>query len=170
MVNHQWIFVAGYNNGQRPHGTFPARMMTTFTGWTNSNDWNYDIGYVLVSQVNGRHVQDVVGSQGIGFNFGRNEVIYSFGYPLNLDRGEMMQYCRAQTGRHPSDSGYHGQRMQCDMTGGSSGGPSLQLFNPGNGIGYVTSVNSFTVSDQPNTMFGPYFGNDAGSLYDLFKK
>ena len=52
LVNHQWVFVPGYNNGQRPYGTFPARMMTTFNGWTNSNDFNYDIGYVLVSQVN----------------------------------------------------------------------------------------------------------------------
>ena len=52
LINHQWVFVPGYNNGQRPHGTFPARMMTAFTGWTNSNDWNYDIGCVLVSQVN----------------------------------------------------------------------------------------------------------------------
>ena len=170
LVNHQWVFVPGYNNGQRPHGTFPARMMTTFNGWTNSKDWNYDIGYVHVSQVNGRHVQDVVGSQGIGFNFGRNEMIYSFGYPLNLDRGEVMQYCRAQTGPHPSDAGYRGQRIECDMTGGSSGGPWLQLFNTGSGIGYVTSVNSFIVSNQRNKMFGPYFGNDAGSLYDSLKK
>ena len=120
-------------------------------------------------QVNGRYVQDVVGSQGSGFNFGRNEMIFSFGYPLNLDRGKMMQYCRALTGSHLSDSGYHGQRMLCDMTGGSSGGPWLQLFNPGNRIGYVTSVNSFIVSNQPNTMFGPYFDNDAGSLHDFFK-
>ena len=51
LVNHNWVFVPGYNNGQRPHGTFPVRSMTTFNGWTNSNDWNYDIGYVLVSQV-----------------------------------------------------------------------------------------------------------------------
>jgi len=51
LVNHNWVFVPGYNHGQRPHGTFPARWMTTFNGWINSNDWNYDIGYVLVSQV-----------------------------------------------------------------------------------------------------------------------
>ena len=51
LINHQWVFVPGYHNGQRPHGTYPARYMTTFNGWTNSNDWNYDIGYVLLSEV-----------------------------------------------------------------------------------------------------------------------
>jgi hypothetical protein len=51
LVNHQWVFVPGYHQGQRPHGTFPARSMTSFTGWTNSNDFNYDIGYVLLAQV-----------------------------------------------------------------------------------------------------------------------
>ncbi len=120
--------------------------------------------------MNGRHIQDTVGGQGIGFNFGRNEVIFSFGYPLNLDRGEVMQYCHAYTGAHQAGSGYHGQRLQCDMTGGSSGGPWLQLYNVGSGTGYVTSVNSFLLSGQSNAMHGPYFGEDARSLYDSAKK
>ncbi|CAF1391856.1 unnamed protein product [Adineta steineri] len=169
LVNHNWVFVPGYIHGQRPYGTFPVRSMTTFNGWTNSNDWNYDIGYVLVFQVNGRHVQDVVGAQGIGFNFGRNELIFSFGYPLNLDGGEVMQYCHALSGGHQAGSGYHGQQLYCDMTGGSSGGPWLQVFNIQSGTGYVTSINSFLLSGQTNTMHGPYFGEDARSLYDSTK-
>jgi hypothetical protein len=58
-----------------------------------------------------------------GQSLGRGELIYSFGYPLNLDRGEVMQYCRSHTEAHQAGSGHHGQRLYCDMTGGSSGGP-----------------------------------------------
>jgi V8-like Glu-specific endopeptidase len=31
LVNHQRVFVPGYHNGQRPHGTF--------YGWTESWSW-----------------------------------------------------------------------------------------------------------------------------------
>jgi len=169
LVNHQWVFVPGYQHGQRPYGSFPVRSMTSFTGWTNSNDFNYDVAFVLMAQVNGRHVQDAVGGQGIGFNFGRGELIFAFGYPLNLEGGEVMQYCRAHAGRHPEDGAYRGQRLPCDMTGGSSGGPWLQLYDTNSGVGYVTSVNSFVISGVANAMHGPNFGDDTRSLYDSMK-
>ena len=81
-----------------------------------------------------------------------------------------MQYCRSHTGGHQAGSGYHGQRLQCDMAGGSSGGPWLQLYNTDSGTGFVTSVNSFILSGQSNAMHGPYFSNDVHSLYESTKK
>jgi hypothetical protein len=80
-----------------------------------------------------------------------------------------MQYCRAHAGRHTEDNNYQGQRLPCDMTGGSSGGPWLQLYNTDSGTGYVTSVNSFIIGGR-EAMHGPNFGNDAQSLWDSIKK
>lgn len=110
-------------------------------------------------------MQDVVGSQGIGFHFAWNEMTYAFGYPLNLDHGEVMQYCGAHAGAHTNDPNYNGQRLACDMKGGASGGPWIQGYDTNSGLGYVTSVNSFIVGNE-DMMYGPYFDGNVGSLYD----
>jgi len=31
LANHNWVFVPGYNEGHRPYGTFPVRMMAAYT-------------------------------------------------------------------------------------------------------------------------------------------
>jgi hypothetical protein len=48
--------------------------------------------------------------------------------------------------------------IDCDMTGGSSGGGWIAG-------GSVTSVNSYGYTTLPNVMFGPYQGSVAQSLY-----
>jgi hypothetical protein len=48
--------------------------------------------------------------------------------------------------------------IDCDMTGGSSGGGWIAG-------GSLTSVNSYGYSTLPNVMFGPYQGSVAQSLY-----
>ena len=48
--------------------------------------------------------------------------------------------------------------IDCDMTGGSSGGGWIAG-------GGVASVNSYGYSTLPNVMFGPYQGSVAQSLY-----
>jgi hypothetical protein len=51
------------------------------------------------------------------------------------------------------------------MGGGCSGGPWLQNVVDTTGIGYVTSVNSFTISNVPNVINGPYFDANTKYLY-----
>jgi hypothetical protein len=48
--------------------------------------------------------------------------------------------------------------IDCDMTGGSSGGGWIAG-------GSVVSVNSYGYTTLPNVMFGPYQGSVAQSLY-----
>jgi hypothetical protein len=52
------------------------------------------------------------------------------------------------------------------MSGGCSGGPWLQNVNDATFIGYVTSVNSFTITTVKNVMNGPYFDSNTKLLYD----
>ena len=165
--NSYWVFIPAYSNGNQPYGKWVARNFTTFTKWTNSGDFNYDVAFVALATLNNRHIQSVVGSQGIGFNFARLQYTYSFGYPWNINRGETRSSCVAKT-QNPTGAGsaYHGQRLPCNMEGGSSGGPWLQNVNEANGVGYVTSLNSFGYDSLPNFMYGPYFGSSVRSLYD----
>jgi hypothetical protein len=54
--------------------------------------------------------------------------------------------------------------LLCNFTGGSSGGPWLGWFN--GTWGYVNGVNSFGVGGLPDDIFSPYFGDNAGALYN----
>jgi hypothetical protein len=96
-ANNNWVFVPAYSNGNAPYGTWAARRLTVKQAWTASADFNYDVGFVAVSTVNSRHIQSVVGSQGIAFNQPRLAYTYSFGYPANLDSGRYLKSCAGNT-------------------------------------------------------------------------
>lgn len=169
-LSSNWVFIPAYSNGNRPYGTWPARTFVTLTSWTNDRNFNHDVGFVALSTLDGRHIQHVLGSQGMGFNFARLQYTFAFGYPGNLDGGNYLKSCIGNA-EDPNGAGgdYHGQRLRCNMGGGASGGPWLQYVDESNGIGYVTSVNSFRIGSAPDHLFGPYFDSTIGSLYDSVK-
>ena len=88
-----FVFIPQYENNTRPYGTWAARSIYAMSGWTQSLEISSDVAIVLLYPLNGQHIQDVVGSQGIGFNYGHSANIYSFGYPVNYLNAEMMTYC-----------------------------------------------------------------------------
>jgi V8-like Glu-specific endopeptidase len=165
-INQNFIFIPGYKSGARPYGTWAARLMTAYTTWTANQNYNYDVCFVnLYTNSKGQHIQDSQGAEGIGYNYPRNALVYSFGYPYNLAQGEIMQYCSGKTASSVYGNGYVGQTISCDMTGGCSGGPWLQNFDISSGNGYITSLNSFTINSISNHMNGPYFDSNIWSLY-----
>ncbi|WP_415947378.1 trypsin-like serine peptidase [Streptomyces sp. KLOTTS4A1] len=159
-----WVFVPGYHDGQAPHGQWSASQTLTTPQWEASEDMNYDIGAAVVQPLNGSTLTDVVGGQGLQFNGGYNQDMYAFGFPAaDPYDGEKLIYCSGATSKDWLFSNDHG--MSCNMTGGSSGGPWFAQFDEGSGTGLQASVNSFGYVFWPNRMFGPYFGNEAQSLY-----
>ena len=101
-----------------------------------------------------------VGSNPVLFDQPHPAQVYSFGYPhASPYDGQKLVYCAgkdiADTWGGTSDYG-----LSCTMTGGSSGGPWLVGFNASNGVGSLTSVNSFkyTAGKFTKYMWGPYFG------------
>jgi V8-like Glu-specific endopeptidase len=165
--NNNWIFIPAYSDDNRPHGTWPARRFIVLQAWSQSTDYNYDMAFVALSTLNERHIQAVVGSQGIGFNQPRLTYTYSFGYPAHLDSGRFLKSCSGYTQKsHYTQNNYAGQGLSCTMGGGCSGGPWLQNVVEATGVGIVTSVNSFTITTIPNVMNGPYFDSNTKSLYD----
>ncbi|GLW62649.1 peptidase [Actinomadura rubrobrunea] len=160
-----WVFVPGYDNGERPYGTWTASKTLATPQWTASEDINYDVGAAVVNELDGRKLVDVVGGQGIAFNQPRRQSMYAFGYPAASPYdGSRLIYCSGQTIDDFLLSNDHG--LNCDMTGGSSGGPWFLNFNESTGTGIQNSVNSFKYNFLPNYMFGPYFGTDAQNLYN----
>ncbi|WP_256959604.1 trypsin-like serine peptidase, partial [Streptomyces viridochromogenes] len=159
-----WVFVPGYHDGQAPHGRWTAAKTLSTPQWTASEDINYDVGAAVVAPLDGQRLTDVVGGQGLAFNTGYNQRMYSFGFPAAAPYdGEKFVYCSGTTSRDFLLSNDHG--MGCDMTGGASGGPWFTRFDEATGTGLQSSVNSFKYNFLPNRMYGPYFGADAQNLY-----
>ena len=154
-----WAFVPQYNNGSRPYGTWTARTLVTTSAWANQGDINYDGGFAVMNTLNGSHLVDVVGGQGIGFNMARGLYYNAYGYPAAPPfNGETLQSCSG----YASDDvwgGTQSQNIPCNMTGGSSGGPWLTNGST------INSVNSFGYDGVSNRMFGPYFGSAIQSAY-----
>ncbi|MEU8847111.1 peptidase [Streptomyces sp. NPDC048564] len=159
-----WVFVPGYHDGQAPHGRWTASKTLSTPQWTASEDINYDVGAAVVAPLDGKLLTDVVGGQGLAFNTGYNLRMYAFGFPAAAPYdGEKFIYCSGSTNRDFLLSDDHG--MNCNMTGGSSGGPWFTQFNEATGTGLLSSVNSFKYNFLPNRMYGPHFGADAQNLY-----
>jgi hypothetical protein len=164
--NNNWIFIPAYYQNTAPFGVWPARRMIVRNIWITSTDYNADVAFVALVTLRGRTIQSTVGSQGIAFNWPRLAFTYSLGYPINIYNGLLLQQCsgNAQASRWTQNS-FIGQGLSCIMGGGSSGGPWLQNVVDATGIGYITSVNSFTVNYVPNVINGPYFEGNIASLY-----
>ncbi|XVQ13234.1 trypsin-like serine peptidase [Spirillospora sp. CA-255316] len=160
-----WVFVPGYKDGERPHGTWTAARTLATPQWTASEDISYDVGAAVVNSLGGRRLVDAVGGQGIAFNQPRGQDMYSFGYPAETPYdGSKLIYCSGRVINDPLLS--DGIGLGCDMTGGSSGGPWFLRFDEAAGTGVQNSVNSFKYNFLPTHMFGPYFGADAQNLYN----
>lgn len=163
-----WAFVPAYDDGARPYGTFTARQLVTTTQWRNSGDFDFDVAFAVLNTRNGAHLTDVVGGQSIGFNQARGQYMYSFGYPAGSPYdGSDIAWCHGSVVQD-TYGGSSTQGMDCNMTGGSSGGPWFTNYNEGAGVGTLNSVNSFKYrgGNLRNYMFGPYLGSTAQSLYN----
>jgi V8-like Glu-specific endopeptidase len=159
-----WAFVPAYRNGSRPYGTWTRRQLWATGQWIASGDRTYDIGAaVMNTDGSGRHIVNVVGGQGIEWNYPLVQFVYQFGYPSGPPfNGETLQYC---TGTTYSDGGHEG--INCNMTEGASGGPWLDNFN--GTFGWLDSVNSWVFWNAAGVRYkwnGPYFGNAARDLFN----
>lgn len=167
--NNKWTFVPAYANNKRPYGSWPARRFSLQNAWISSGNYNYDVAFVSLQRLSNKRIQDVVGSQGVGFNLPTLKYIYDFGYPANLDNAEYLKSCvgyARKSNYRANGYIYNGQGLPCTMSHGCSGGPWLQNVVESTGVGTVVSVNSFQITTETNVINGPYFDNNIKTLYD----
>ncbi|MGW5259350.1 trypsin-like serine peptidase [Microbispora sp. NPDC004025] len=164
-----WVFVPGYDQGDRPDGTWPATTLLTTSQWNSGENMNYDLAAAVVAPQGGKSLTDVVGGQGVAFNQPRGRQTYAFGYPAGAPYdGSKLVYCGGRTFDDYLSS--QDQGLSCGMTGGSSGGPWFVRFDPDTGSGLLNSVNSFKYNFASYWMFGPYFGPEAEAVYNAAQK
>ncbi|MGZ4604245.1 MAG: trypsin-like serine peptidase [Kineosporiaceae bacterium] len=162
-----WVFVPGYGDGRAPYGIFPATHLATTAGWRTGEDFDVDVAFANVGPNGaGRRLVDVVGAQSIAFGAARGQTMFAFGYPAVAPwTGERLIHCSGVVVQDTSPAPSTDQGMSCTMTPGSSGGPWFSRFDPRTGRGTLTSLTSFSYSDRPGLLWGPYLGPVAQSLY-----
>lgn len=173
-----WLVVPAYasknaKTDKGPYGTWVAHSATTRASWFWEANWNEDIGFLVVKKKKGKSIVQKLGAQGIKFNQDREQKFKDFGYPAAAPFDGMSQwlcaspYMKDDPGYDPAAGGPAPMGIACDMTPGSSGGGWLIKMKKG--LGFVNSVNSFKYIEgplaDPNTMYGPYFGDGAKELY-----
>ncbi|MGW5694991.1 hypothetical protein ACWEWX_29800 [Streptomyces asiaticus] len=158
-----WVFIPGYNNGNRPYGTFAARRLFWDAQYVSTRgNANWDYAFAVMNTLNGRTLADTVGAQGIAFNSQTGRHVHSFGYGGSAaeGNGERLNHCE---GNEFADAGRPGSTMwgiDCVQTGGSSGGGFLADFS--GGAGYL--IGNISVSAGTNE-YHPTLGNAALGLY-----
>ncbi|MFD4637272.1 trypsin-like serine peptidase [Lentzea sp. NPDC058436] len=137
------VFVPGYDRGAQPHGVFTARAFAwsdTYSGPSSGLD---DDAVIALDPLGGKHVQDVAGSQDVSFDTVGSPVdATTLGYPVSeFARGEALLSC-VRPATLKVNSVLSTWETDCDLAGGSSGGPWLRGFDPATGRGTIFSVTS----------------------------
>lgn len=184
----KWMFVPDYDSNpvtysstgtgwcdQARFGCWVATALTTTTGWANVGDFDDDAGFAVVG-AGTKHADlstAVGGQHGIDFATSSKSVnAYSFGYPhASPYDGSDLVYCAGATNADPYGGDARG--LECDMTGGSSGGPWYRPNGTNNafvdGPATAISVNSYKYRSgrYSKYMYGPVFGSAEQAAYTL---
>jgi V8-like Glu-specific endopeptidase len=149
-----WVFIPGYNDGNKPYGSFPSRRFLVSRQWNAGMDETYDVAFVAVSGL----------SNGLPIAFDEDPgSAYVFGYPAEPPyTGNRLRYCDGPLTPDPSNPGGD-VGVSCDMTAGDSGGPWLTGYSPATGT--VVGVSAFKYSDNDQVLYGVLFGRTARELY-----
>lgn len=165
-----WIFYPRWNGAADPGlGSWTATSLSTTSLWaTSANGFDDDAGFAVVTGGRDGTLADAIADEGgsvqrIAFTSPPDLVYTALGYPASKKyKGNTLTYCRGpvSTTRDSKDT----LAMNCDMTGGSSGGPWLHSIDPA-GVGTQASLNSYGYASLTNVMFGPIFDEDEQAAY-----
>jgi V8-like Glu-specific endopeptidase len=161
-----WVFIPGYRYGQRPFGVFPAKWLGTTSVWARGHSENGDVGAAVVMRnESGQLLGRAVGGAGIAWGLLPGQSFDVHGYPVEAPfDGETQRICRQTPylGHDPESFLWPGPlniAVDCDVTGGASGGGWTIQGDTLNG------VTDYGYADDPAADFGAYFGKEVGRLY-----
>ncbi|MDX6632769.1 MAG: hypothetical protein QOG26_774 [Solirubrobacterales bacterium] len=160
-------FVPGYRNGRAPFGVWKAHSLAAAPGWIDSvnagsPDSAVDVGAIRLDRdASRRHVEEVVGSFGIGFDQARSQTYTEYGYPVEPSPYDGSKLYSESTPYAGDDLLFNPPtlRFTSDFGAGASGGP---FVNPSR---VVLSVAGYTYVGDTTHIYGAYFGSAVESLY-----
>ncbi|KAF4984567.1 hypothetical protein FDECE_17061 [Fusarium decemcellulare] len=156
--NQNLLWVPGYNDGQRPYGSFTVNHIVTSRLYEQSEDGSEvdDRAFLVLNpDAQGRHAGETLGrGQRLVFKKPSSDYRWFLGYPRDAATGdetvpqkghpeftgERLASCNGTIRDWRFGQGLTG--IACLMGGGSSGGPELADFDLDTGFGTVAAVNS----------------------------
>ncbi|WP_048554980.1 trypsin-like serine peptidase, partial [Nostocoides japonicum] len=168
-------FIPAYNGKGKtekqiaPFGRFTATQYITTTAWLNNGDLSVDLGAIRVgTNAKGQTLGQAVGWDGFAWNQSYQQQFNAFGYPAAAPyNGQSMYRDRASTSSTANVGGVGPVTLGIPnpMTGGSSGGEWAIQWNANQGAsGYINGHNDFKFTNDPLTMYSPYFNSLANTV------
>ncbi|WP_257821590.1 trypsin-like serine peptidase [Salipaludibacillus agaradhaerens] len=116
------------------------RTVRTFNGWINNRNYDYDQAFFTVFPRDNRNLINTVDGNGLSYNYGQaQQNVRISGYPAEAPYdGELPYSCYGDTYKRLTNNDAY---MNCNMTGGASGGPWFREMISEN-LGYVFAVTS----------------------------
>ena len=135
-----FLFVPRYTNGSAPDGRWVGARAVTHPQWIRSENLAYDQALIEVLPRNGRRLVDVVGGNGLAWNYPQRESdVRVWGWPAESPySGEYAHRC---VGATSSFAGSGDAKIACPMNGGASGGPWFLGMLDDN-VGFIWAVTS----------------------------
>lgn len=153
-----------YTCSQSKWGCWTASTLAVHRGFAEAGGFNtqattYDWSFAKVPTggKTNSELDSTVGSFAISFSpMAAGTQTYNFGYPAaGKYHGKDLVHCSDQVFLDPLNQNLT-LGVDCDMTGGSSGGPWLIGFSPTTGVGTLNSVNSYGYNGVKKE-YGPRF-------------
>lgn len=164
-----WIqVIPAYKNRNGPFGDAWATNLYTFTGWTNYQNYGYDIGWIQLD----RPIGAIVGWLGYSYNdnnsFFTSNTFYNPGYPANSPYTGEYMYSRYGNFDnvtteivYTNNSSYGGQSGSPTYISGNTVYAVLSHTSGGTQTGYVR------ITPSKHTTISNAISNDTNPFFDL---
>lgn len=173
-----WMFIPEFDTtptytcSQAKWGCFTASALVVNNGFTSAGGFNdqavqYDWSFAVITAAGstGFASPEVAGSFALSTaTMGVGDQVYDFGYPAaGKYHGKDLTYCSDQIFTDPLVNNQT-FGIDCDMTGGSSGGPWLATFSETSGVGTIRGVNSYGYSGVKKEYASKFNSNTANTF------
>ncbi|GAA3542724.1 trypsin-like serine peptidase [Nocardioides daeguensis] len=154
-----FLFVPAYDHDARPYGTWVGTSVATPNEWVTQCDlYARDQAMIRVAPLGGRNLVDVVGGNGLAWNYpAREDGVRVVGWPAEAPYdGQSRQECVASTVGSTRTNTPADAEMACPLTGGASGGPWFVRMASAD-TGFIFAVTSRRPTDGTPLLFATPF-------------
>jgi V8-like Glu-specific endopeptidase len=155
-------FIPDYRDGTAPVGVWtPARLLVA-SPWAASSDPDLDVGFVVLKPHDGRNIQQVLGANRLGTDFGPQYLVHVTGYP---DSKDSPITCVNWTSEFSSTQ----LRFECaGFADGTSGSPWVSKFSALSHSGTIVGVigGYEQGGNTPSVSYSVRFGAAVHQLYE----
>ncbi|MDQ6526051.1 hypothetical protein RB608_20710 [Nocardioides sp. LHD-245] len=150
-----FLFVPAYDHRAAPYGSWVGTHAVTHSEWIQQCDaFARDQAMVAVAPLNGRNLVDVVGGNGLAWNYpAREDGVRIVGWPAEPPYdGQSRQECTGSSTPLPQSTD---AQLSCPMNQGSSGGPWFLRMASAD-TGFIWAVTSRLIEGRSILLATPF--------------